>query len=82
MNTLVLDLHDVFNSGKDIKQSLGAILRQANEQKIPLIEIIPGKGSGQLRRTVIRFLEQPHIKTMYHHIQIDEHNRGRLFVHL
>lgn len=81
MAKLVLDLHDIYNKGKDIKQSLGAVLHEATDKKIKLVEIIPGKGSGQLRRTVIRFLQQPHIKAMYHRIEVDEKNHGRLFVH-
>jgi DNA-nicking Smr family endonuclease len=51
------------------------------ERKISLIEIIPGKGSGQLKKKVIRFLEQKHIKAKYHRIQKDSKNFGRLFVH-
>ena len=56
MSKLVLDLHDIYNNGKTIKESLGEVLREAVAKKIKLVEIIPGKGSGQLRRTVIRFL--------------------------
>jgi hypothetical protein len=44
------------------------------------VEIIPGKGSGQLKKKVIRFLEQKHIKAKYHRIDKDSKNFGRLFV--
>lgn len=81
MSKIVLDLHGVYNDGKSIAEQLGNTIRTAIEKKVKIIEIIPGKGKGQLRRTVIRFLQQPPIKKMYHRIEIDENNHGRLFVH-
>ena len=38
-------------------------------------------GSGQLKKSVLRFLEQKHIKQQYHRIEKDSKNFGRLFVH-
>ncbi|MCF8461870.1 MAG: Smr/MutS family protein [Flavobacteriales bacterium] len=80
MSKLKLDLHEIFNKGKKIDQALNEIIDEAVEKKIPLIEIIPGKGSGQLKKSVIRFLEQKHIKAKYHRIDKDSKNFGRLFV--
>ncbi len=51
------------------------------KRKIALVEIIPGKGSGQLKKRVLRFLEQPRIKQLYHRIEKDDKNFGRIFVH-
>jgi hypothetical protein len=45
------------------------------------VEIIPGKGSGQLKKKVIRYLQQPEVKRLYHRIEKDGDNFGRLFVH-
>ena len=45
---LKLDLHDVYNRGQDIDRALRAIIDEAVAKKAPLVEIIPGKGSGQL----------------------------------
>lgn len=81
MSKLKLDLHDIFNKGKAIHEELGSLIKDAITKKIQLVEIIPGKGSGSLRRTVIRFLQQAHIKKLYHRIEIDDKNHGRLFVH-
>jgi DNA-nicking Smr family endonuclease len=78
---LKLDLHDIYNSGKDIDRALNDIIREAVEKKAPLVEIIPGKGSGQLKKKVLRFLEQKEIKSLYHRIEKDSKNFGRLFVH-
>ncbi|MEO8068767.1 MAG: Smr/MutS family protein [Flavobacteriales bacterium] len=80
MSKLKLDLHDIFNKGKDIDRALNDIMQEAVDKRIPIVEIIPGKGSGQLKKKVIRFLQQPHIKKMYHRIDKDSDNFGRLFV--
>ena len=81
MAKLVLDLHDIYNKGHKIKSELNRIIEEALEKKIKIIEIIPGKGSGQLKKTVLRFLNEPNIKSKYHRIDKDSKNFGRLFVH-
>jgi DNA-nicking Smr family endonuclease len=80
MAKLVLDLHEIFNKGGKIDKALNDIIEEALDKRIPIIEIIPGKGSGQLKKKVIRFLEQKHIKAKYHRIDKDSKNFGRLFV--
>lgn len=81
MAKLKLDLHDIFNNSSSIDDELNRIIKQAIEKRIALVEIIPGKGSGQLKKRVLRFLEQKHIKALYHRIEKDEKNFGRVFVH-
>lgn len=81
MAKLKLDLHDIYNKGSDIDKALESIIQEAVQKKIQLVEIIPGKGSGQLKKKVLRFLEQKHIKALYHRIEKDSSNFGRLFVH-
>ena len=81
MARLKLDLHDVYNNSKAIDQALSNIFEEAVEKRIREVEIIPGKGSGQLRKKVERFLQQPHIKPLYHRIENDSKNFGRLFVY-
>lgn len=78
---LKLDLHDIFNRGADIERALNGIIQEAVQKKAPLVEIIPGKGSGQLKKHVLRFLERKEIKALYHRIEKDSKNFGRLFVH-
>src|SRR4029079_6237649 len=78
---LKLDLHDIYNRGQDIDRALQAIIDEAVAKKAPLVEIIPGKGSGQLKKHVLRFLEQKEIKAKYHRVEKDSKNFGRLFVH-
>ncbi len=81
MAKLKLDLHDIYNKGNFIDNELQRIIEEALTKKISLVEIIPGKGSGQLKKKVIRFLEQKHIKALYHRIEKDDKNFGRIFVH-
>ncbi len=81
MAKLKLDLHDIFNKGYTIDDELERIIYEAANKKISLVEIIPGKGSGQLKKKVIKFLEQPHVKKLYHRIEKDSKNFGRIFVH-
>lgn len=81
MAKLVLDLHDIFNRGAQIEAALHDIIREACEKKIALVEIIPGKGSGVLKERVLKFLQQKHIKHLYHRVEKDSKNFGRLFVH-
>ncbi len=78
---LVLDLHDIFNKGQDIDRSLNEIIRDAVDKRISLVEIIPGKGSGQLKKKVLRFLQQKNIRALYHRVEKDDKNFGRIFVH-
>ena len=78
---LKLDLHDVFNRGADIDRALRGIIAEAVQKRATLVEIIPGKGSGQLKKRVLRFLDQKEIKALYHRVEKDAQNFGRVFVH-
>ncbi len=79
---LKLDLHDIYNRGEEIERALRAIIDEAVAKKAPLVEIIPGKGSGQLKKRVLRFLGRPDIKALYHRVEKDSDNCGRVFIHL
>ncbi len=81
MAKLKLDLHDIYNKGNKIDAELNRIMQEAIDKKIALIEIIPGKGSGALKKKVLRFLNQKHIRAQYHRVEKDDKNHGRVFVH-
>ena len=78
---LTLDLHEIYNKGGEIDRALQRIFDEAAAKKAPMIEIIPGKGTGQLKKHVLRFLERKDIKPLYHRVEKDSKNFGRLFVH-
>ncbi len=81
MAKLKLDLHDIYNRGAVIDDELERVIQEAVEKRIKMVEIIPGKGSGQLKKRVLRFLDQKRIKKLYHRVEKDSRNFGRLFVH-
>jgi DNA-nicking Smr family endonuclease len=81
MAKLKLDLHSVYDDGTAIERALRNIIAEAIEKRIPLVEIIPGKGSGQLKKKVLRFLNTREVRALYHRIDVDNKNFGRLFVH-
>ncbi len=81
MSKLTLDLHEIYNKGWLIDKALNDIIEEAIDKKIKEIEIIPGKGSGQLKKKVLRFLDKPEIKKLYHRIEKDRDNFGRIFVY-
>jgi DNA-nicking Smr family endonuclease len=78
---LKLDLHDIYNRGEEIERVLHAVMQEAKAKKALLVEIIPGKGSGQLKKRVLRFLDRKDIKPLYHRVEKDSDNFGRVFVH-
>lgn len=78
---LKLDLHEIYNRGDDIDRALKDVIAEAVRTKASLVEIIPGKGSGQLKKRVLRFLDQAEVKALYHRVEKDSRNWGRIFVH-
>lgn len=78
---LTLDLHDIYNRGDDIDRALKGIIEEAIDKKVRTVEIIPGKGSGQLKKRVLRYLDQKDVKVLYHRVEKDSKNFGRIFVH-
>ena len=81
---LTLDLHNIYNSGAEIEKALQRVFDEAVAKKAPVVEIIPGKGSGQLKKHVLRFLDKnrpsaANLKS--YRIEKDSKNFGRIFVH-
>jgi len=81
MAKIRLDLHGIFNKGSLIESELNRVLAEAVKKRISLVEIIPGKGSGQLKKRLLRFLAQPRIKNLYHRVEKDDKNFGMVLVH-
>ena len=78
MKKIILDLHDIFNRHSEIEKALKNALEEARDKKVKILEIIPGKGSGQLKKRVLKFLERN--KIFFDRIDKDSKNWGRLFV--
>ena len=78
---LTLDLHDIYNNGSAIEKALQDKFNEAIAKKAPLLEIIPGKGSGQLKKHVLRFLEGKLSATKNMRIEKPSKNFGTVKVH-
>jgi DNA-nicking Smr family endonuclease len=78
---LKLDLHPIYNRGEEIDRALEAIMDEARAKKAPLVEIITGKGSGQLKKRVLKYLDRKDVRALYHRVEKDSDNFGRVFVH-
>ena len=81
MSKLKLDLHDIYNKSGEIDRALRQVIDEAVRIKASEVEIIPGKGSGQLKKRVLRFLDQKEIRALYQRVEKDSDNFGRVFVH-
>ncbi len=81
MGRLKVDLHAIYSNGGAIEAALEQAMAHAVSKRLELVEIIPGKGSGQLKKHVLRFLARPDIKRLYHRLEKDDKNFGRVFVH-
>jgi dsDNA-specific endonuclease/ATPase MutS2 len=79
---LTLDLHEIYNHGDEIERALKRKFDEAAAKKAPMLEIIPGKGSGQLKKHVLRFLEKNPPPAKHVRIEKDSKNFGRIFVHM
>jgi len=80
MSKLKVDLHDIYNKSEEIDQALNGAIEEALDKKIKIVEIVHGKGSGQLKKRVLKFLDQKHIKDKYNRIDKDSKNSGRVFI--
>lgn len=78
---LKLDLHEIYNKSRDLDRALHDIIDEAEATRAKTVEVIPGKGSGALKKRVLRFLQQKDIKARYHRVEKDSKNHGRVFVH-
>jgi DNA-directed RNA polymerase subunit RPC12/RpoP len=78
---LKLDLHPFFSDGAKIESALESVIEEALVKRADEVEIIPGKGTGALKKTVLRFLDRPEIKAKYHRLDKDSDNWGRLFIY-
>jgi len=78
---LTLDLHDIYNQGGEIEKALQRVFDEAVAKKAPMIEIIPGKGSGQLKKHVLRFLDKKRSAAKNMRVEKPSKNFGTIKVH-
>ena len=78
---LSLDLHPIYNKSDLIDAALEDAMDEAAERKARELEIICGKGSGALKKRVLRFLDRKDVRARYHRINKDPNNSGHVFVY-
>lgn len=81
MSKIILDLHPIYNKGRDIDESLMEVISRAENKGIKEVEVIYGKGSGQLKKRVLKFLDQKEVREKYRRIKKDPNNSGRVFLY-
>jgi len=79
-DTLIVDLHPHFRNDRDIDNAVRAAVFRAARENVKIVEIIPGKGSGKLKRRVLATLNQPHLRKLYRSVETDSTNDGRVLV--
>lgn len=79
---LTVDLHPVFRNSRDIDVAVRQALFRAAGTGEDVVQIITGKGSGQLRKRVLAALAQPHLRRLYARVEADGANTGRVLVHM
>jgi hypothetical protein len=78
---LTVDLHPIFRNNRDIDLALREVIFKAARTGEEVVAIIPGKGSGQLKRRALAFLRQKHIRKLYARVETDATNTGRILVY-
>lgn len=78
--SMTIDLHPVFNRGGAIDAALREAFEEAERRKATELEIIHGKGSGQLRKRVLRYVDEVSGRLPVHRVIKDQHNHGRVVV--
>jgi DNA-nicking Smr family endonuclease len=78
---LTLDLHPIFGDGRAIDAALADAVDEAERRKLKELEIIHGKGSGQLKKRVLRYLDRKDVRERYHRVDKDPGNHGHVFVY-
>ena len=76
-----IDLHDCFNRSDEIDRTLRDAFDRAQKLRARTLQIVHGKGTGQLKKRVQRFLQQSDVKAVTRSVDNDSKNWGRLFIH-
>ncbi|MEV0057082.1 Smr/MutS family protein [Saccharopolyspora shandongensis] len=78
---ITVDLHPFFRSDRDIDQAVRTVIFRAARERIPMAEIIVGKGKATLQNRVVKMLGAAHLKRLYRSVEVDPNNDGRVLVH-
>ena len=78
---LTLDLHDIYNRGTEIEKVLQQKFDEAVAKKCCCFRSSRQKGSGQLKKHVLRFLEKKRSSAKNMRVEKPSKNFGTIKVH-
>ena len=78
---MTLDLHPIFRDQRAIDRAVREAVFKAAATGVDILEIIPGKGSGTLKRRILASLGQRHLSRLFQRVEEDSANEGRILVH-
>lgn len=81
MSRFKCDLNDVTHKERVVEDELSRAIEEAIERRVSYLEVVFGKNNAEMKKRVLRFLAQSKFKELYHRIEKDEKNFGRIFVH-
>ncbi len=81
MARIKVDLHHVAHKGRAVEEELAFAIEEAVSRRVSFVEIVFGKDNSEMKKRVLRFLAQPKLQELYHRVEKDEKNFGRVFVH-
>jgi hypothetical protein len=76
-----LDLHPIFRDQRAIDRAVREAVFKASATGVDVLEIIPGRGSGTLKRRVLALLGQRHLSRLYRRVEADAANEGKILVY-
>ncbi len=77
---VAIDLHDIRNKGNLIDQTVKEAVQNGCNNNLKEVVIITGKGSGQLKKRVIKILQGKDMRTYYKRLKNNVDNHGRISV--
>ena len=75
-----IDLHDIKSSGVLIDKTVKDAILTGSKNKLTEVVIITGKGSGQLKKRVVKLLQAKDLRGCYKRIKNHVDNQGRISV--
>jgi DNA-nicking Smr family endonuclease len=76
-----LDLHPISRNNRDIDQAVRSFVFSAYNSGDSIAEIIPGKGKQKLKKHVLAYLNQNHMRRFFRQVEADPNNAGRIIIH-
>jgi len=81
MSRFKLDLNHIVCDGRAVENELERAINEAMSRRVTYLEVVFGDDKGEVKKRVLRYLDQPKFRELYHRVEKDEKQFGRVFVH-